>query len=125
MNTVAVHQIHAISHDALARAVPNLRPFDIDHELRQEFAAWTARQRNTYATWQAAWNDWTRATARRPGTVHLSVRCPQCRGRSFAIRHGAVVACRASLGRRRINIHTAALWQPTSERAEDRTHSPR
>jgi hypothetical protein len=109
VNTVAIHQIHAISHDALAHAVPNLRPFDIHHELRQEFAASTARQRNTYATWREAWNDWTRATARRPGTVQLSVRCTQCRGRSFTIRHGAALPCNVCLGRRRIHVHTAAL----------------
>ena len=106
------HLISRIPHNTLAQALPHMRPFDHGREVREAFLSWAVCQRaENFASWEAAWNRWTRATAQRAGQVSLTVTCPDCRGRGFGIRTGTAKLCTRCIGRRRTHIRTAALYQ--------------
>jgi hypothetical protein len=111
-NHAIVHQIHRLPSHVLAAALPHLRPYTAHDEVRNDLASWVAGARTDYASWQHAWNDWTRATPHRPGRVHLNIRCTDCHGRLFSTRRGIPEPCTTCRGRRRIHLHSAALWPP-------------
>ncbi|MFV8142252.1 hypothetical protein ACNQR7_32195 [Mycolicibacterium senegalense] len=104
--------IHAIPFQALATALPDFRPFnDVHYELRREFASWTLANRAEFDTWQDAFNAWAGATPNRPGRITLTVKCPRCHGRLYAIQHGRVGPCMNCHGRRNITLVSAARYQ--------------
>lgn len=106
-------EVEGVHFSVLAAAVPDARPFtDVEHTLRREFRLWTLEpRRQPYTCWQEAWNSWTGAEPHRPGVVRLRLRCPQCRGRLYVIRHGRLAACLTCAGRRTITGTYTALWQ--------------
>jgi hypothetical protein len=117
MNNVMVAQIQrTIPHSAINALLPQWRPWD-QFELRREFASWVARQK-PFDTWQDAWNAWTRATQQRPGRVDMWIRCSTCKGRRYALRHGAMRPCWTCTGRGREHIYTIALWAKPTQRRE-------
>jgi len=111
------HQIHRLPHHVLAAALPELRGMDVWHDLRIEFARWTARQPEQFASWRHAWNRWTRASAHHPGAIALTVTCPECRGRLFSTKRGIPTACTTCRGRRRATVRSRAIWQPDTDPA--------
>lgn len=110
-NHAIAHEIHRLPHHVLAAALPELRPMRCSHEIRTEFARWTLRQPQRFTTWRQAWNAWTRASAHQPGTITLTVTCPDCRGRLFSTRYGIPSPCTTCCGRGRTTLRSRALWQ--------------
>lgn len=118
-NSAVAQSIRHIPSHALAMALPQIRPFDAQAEVRQEFIRWLSSQRDQYACWQQAWNAWTRATPARPGLVDLTMLCPECRGRMFSTRSlargvpGGI--CGRCNGQRRVHLRSIAIWQQPQE----------
>lgn len=106
--------VERVHFSVLAAALPDARPFtDVEHTLRREFLSWAlAPRRQSFTCWQEAWNSWTGAAPHRPGAVRLWLRCPQCHGRLYVIRHGQITACLTCVGRRTVTRTYTALWQP-------------
>lgn len=116
-NNAILQDIHRLPGHVLASALPQLRPYPAHDEVRNEFASWVAGSRTAYHSWQGAWNEWTRAAPQRPGYVDINIRCTDCHGRLFSTRRGIPEPCTTCRGRRRIHLHSAALWQqpPTTD----------
>ena len=83
----------------LAGLLPGAGP-DARYEAADAFMWWLAAQRGTFASWQAAWNDWAAG-----GVVQVRARmCLTCRGRRFDVRAAARTgqpACRECGGTNR------------------------
>lgn len=118
-NQGRVREIHQLPHHVLAAALPDLRPMNSGYEIRTEFARWTLRQRQTFTSWEQAWNTWTHASPHAPGTVELSVLCPDCHGRLFSTRRGIPSACTTCRGRRRTTVRSRAVWQNDTPADDD------
>lgn len=116
-NHAIAHEIHRLPHHVLTTALPDLRPLDVWSDVRHEFAGWTLRQPEPFRNWRHAWNSWTGASTHHPGTIALSVTCPECRGRLFSIKRGIPGPCTSCFGRRRTTVRSRAIWQPDNDSA--------
>lgn len=114
-NQAIAHDIHRLPHHVLATALPDLRTPDVWTDVRTEFARWTVCQREHFSTWRHAWNSWTRATTHRHGHITVTVLCTDCRGRMFSTKRGIPGPCTTCCGRRRITVHSRAIWQPVTD----------
>ena len=82
---------HTIDARVLLAHVPRLDQNDL-HDLRREFGRYlsTRASATRHTTWQDAWNAWTGVAPHRPGEIQFTpVRCAQCHGRRFDLRHVA------------------------------------
>lgn len=79
---------HALDGRTLLGLLPHVDQSDL-HEIRIEFARYlTSREGRSHATWQDAWNAWTRATPTRPGSIdYTPLCCGDCKGRRFSARN--------------------------------------
>lgn len=121
-NHAIVQQIHRLPEYVLANALPHLRPYRMINEVRNDFASWVAASRTNFGSWQNAWNTWTRATPHQPGRVDINIRCTDCHGRLFSTRRGILEPCTTCRGRRRIHLHSAAIWQQPPTPEVENTH---
>lgn len=81
LRSIDPREAHLISMDSLLRLLPHVEHQDV-HTIRCDFASWlTSRNgRQPVASWQDAFNAWTRATPTRPGEINYrSARCHECR----------------------------------------------
>lgn len=120
---------HYIDARHLLAHVQGMEPTDLP-QVRCEFARFlTSQHRADYTTWQAAWNAFTGAAPRQPGTLrYRTARCPECHGRRFSARNvarnlsrtgnpHACYECRGS-GRGKLVTKTALYIQPPTEPAQ-------
>lgn len=105
-----VRPVYQQIYQVLAAALPRLRLFDIDDELRCSFGLWCVSHRDVFQSWQQAWNAWTGAQRGRPGSVALSVRYRECRGQLISLWHVIPRCCTSCHGRRQERIQSAAIW---------------
>lgn len=114
-------QLRTLPAHVLAAALPQMRPFGADErrDVLEAFDGWLRQARENYVNWQAAWNDWADATPRHSGRVHIRpLYCPNCRGRSFTIRHGQAQPCWTCLNGLR-GKSVLALWQGACGAADE------
>lgn len=81
---VTAADVHRLPHGSLAALVPSATDLDL-HDIRSAFAlAVTSPALRQSASWQEAWNAWTRTQGHRGGAVvFTATRCRTCRGRRF------------------------------------------
>lgn len=83
------YSAHHIDGRILLALLPHLDQSDL-MTIRSEFGYYLAGRGGMVATWQEAWNAWTRATEHRDGEIaYTPTRCSTCRGRRISTRNVA------------------------------------
>lgn len=112
---IAAH-IHRLDARLLLAALPHIDQVDL-FTIRSDFARWVSGSNRDWASWQEAWNGWTRASPQHAGRIVFTPhRCPRCRGRRLDLRRGQVCTDCMGTGKGHRPTIQAARWMPAPVR---------